>query len=158
MKKRIVCLLLCVVMLCATVFTASSCSKPPEYAEIESRFIELVEASYEVNKLLFGEGLPTYERVYDPWDDMQAYEMKNEEGKSYYVYYYTATDETLGDIAVYRTGYGVSRKEGCVQIQGSADATREAVFTDAEKGVYCYEVEYTEPSAEFYYSKKDPAN
>jgi hypothetical protein len=44
----------------------AGCAKPPEYSEIEDRFIELVEASMDVNKILFGEGLETYERVYDP--------------------------------------------------------------------------------------------
>ena len=43
-----------------------SCSKPPEYSEIEARFKELVEASYAINDIFFGEGLATYERVYEP--------------------------------------------------------------------------------------------
>ena len=66
MKKRIITIILAVILLLSATTLFSSCSKPPEYAEIEDRFIELVEASYEINKVLFGNGLPTYERVYDP--------------------------------------------------------------------------------------------
>ena len=80
--KKILALILC---LCLMIPFAVSCSRPPEYAEIEARLKELVEASYQVNVLLFGDGLPTYERVYDPRSTTDVF--KDEaNGKIYYFY------------------------------------------------------------------------
>ena len=47
------------------VLSVTSCSRPPEYSEVEERFRELIEASYDLNEILFGEGLPTYEKHYE---------------------------------------------------------------------------------------------
>jgi len=41
------------VLLISSCLSIASCSKPPEYSEVEERFIELIEASYEINKVLF---------------------------------------------------------------------------------------------------------
>ena len=88
MKKRALILILALVMLISSSMTLGGCSKAPEYYEIEARFRELVEASYDVNKILFGEGLPTYERVYDR--TVSSYEIYD----SYY--YYEIDDEHEG--------------------------------------------------------------
>ncbi len=55
--KRIIALLLLSVMLLASLLL-TSCSNPPELSEIKPTIETLIENSREVNKILFGEGLP----------------------------------------------------------------------------------------------------
>ena len=90
--KKILCLLLCLCMLLPAV---TSCSKAPEYSEIEDRLKELIEASYEINEIFFGLGLATYERVTDPRASTKLYS-DEEHGVSYY--YFVIPDPTLGNI------------------------------------------------------------
>lgn len=85
--------------LCSILLTFSSCSKPPEFSEIQDRFQELVKASAPINEIFFGEGLPTYERVTDPRETTDVYE-KTETGEKFY--YYWLTDETYGSVVAYR--------------------------------------------------------
>ena len=68
--KKILSIFLCLVILSLTL---ASCGTP-DIEEIRGRMEELIEASYGVNVLLFGEGPATYERVYDPKASMQYYE------------------------------------------------------------------------------------
>ena len=95
-KKKILCLFLCILLLLPAM---TACSKPPEYAEIEGRFRELVEASQEINLLFFGEGLPTYERVIDPRSSTTVYE---DEATGQRYHYYELEDEILGRIIAFR--------------------------------------------------------
>ena len=90
--KKILCLLLCLCMLLPAV---TSCSKAPEYSEIEERLKELIDASYEINEIFFGLGLATYERVTDPRASTKLYS-DEEHGVSYY--YFVIPDPTLGNI------------------------------------------------------------
>ena len=53
MVKRIISCVVAVIMILLCLVSAASCSRPPEYDEIKDRFVELVEASYEINKVLF---------------------------------------------------------------------------------------------------------
>ncbi|HHT53365.1 MAG TPA: hypothetical protein GX011_00290 [Clostridiales bacterium] len=39
----------------------TSCSRPPELSEIYDEVVSLIEASYEINEIFFGRGLPTDE-------------------------------------------------------------------------------------------------
>ncbi len=94
--KKILCFLLCLFL---TLPILSSCSKPPEYAEIEARFRELVEASHEINTIFFGEGLPTYSRMEDPRSSTDIY-THEENGNQFQ--YYELTDEALGRIVAFR--------------------------------------------------------
>ena len=57
MKKIFSLLLLSLVLL-----TAVSCGKAPTAEEIRPTLEALVEASYEINDIFFGEGLPAIER------------------------------------------------------------------------------------------------
>ena len=41
---------------------AACASEPPALEDVRDRFTQLIEASYEVNDIFFGEGLPTYDR------------------------------------------------------------------------------------------------
>lgn len=105
--KKIFITLICLV-LCVTALT--SCGRPPEYAEVEARFIELVEASYELNEILFGKGLPTYEKHYE-----RIFDVYQDKENNKVWYYYELSDENVGDMLGYRvtekTFYVISDKE-----------------------------------------------
>ena len=51
-KKNILAAAMLVILLMSSSLSMAGCAKPPEYSEIEDRFIELVEASMDVNKIL----------------------------------------------------------------------------------------------------------
>ena len=145
-----------VFMLLSAFFSLASCSKPPEYSQIEARFKELVEASYEINKVLFGEGLPTYERVYDPWNEMEVLEQVGEDDKKSYVYYCYMTDEEYGDILAYRSGY--TSPVVYLQVLKEQAEGKTPVFVNEETGKYFYETDFVPLELDFYYSQKDPDN
>ena len=71
--KKIVALILVLAILIGSVFLIRSCSAPPKYEDIEQRFKELMEKSYDLNVIIFGDGLPTYERLSDPRDSLEVY-------------------------------------------------------------------------------------
>ena len=149
--KKILVLILC---LCLLLPFTVSCSRPPEYVEIEGRLKELVEASYQVNQLLFGEGLPTYERVYDPRSTTDVFK-DTENGKNYY--YYELNDPKLGRVVAFRSSYldGFSY----VQVLKEADDTRELYYKHPTAKAYCYLLtDYEEPTYEFFYDDEDPTD
>ena len=132
--KKLIALILTAIMLTASL---TSCGKPPEFSEIEGRLRELIEASYEINEIFFGNGLPTYERVSDPKNSMQ---ILRSEDDSRVTYYYELTDEALGRVVAYRVA---TLAYSYAQILTEPDAAREAIWTDAEQGLYVYAVDYT---------------
>ena len=69
--KKILSFLLCLILMIPSLV---GCSNPPQFSEIEGRLAELIEASAGVNDIIFGEGLETYERIYDPLDSLEYYE------------------------------------------------------------------------------------
>ena len=67
MKKQIVKMgvkLLCLCICVVSVMSFCSCGtrKAPELDEVKERFVYLIEESAEINELLFGAGIPVYER------------------------------------------------------------------------------------------------
>lgn len=58
----IIALLLCTGMIAGLASCSSSMGVPPDIEEVYDRIVEVVEASHEVNVLLFGAGLPIYPR------------------------------------------------------------------------------------------------
>ncbi len=161
--KKFLAMALCIITLTLGI---TSCSKPPEYSEIEDRLKELIDASYGVNDILFGVGLPTYERVYEK----EFSTWKNPDTNELY-YYYTITDDSLGDILAYRVtdisfyvlcdkelsgAEFIGRKEGknCYKIDyddselyyyaASSEkiAGKELIYEDKKNKLYYYEVEY----------------
>lgn len=150
MKKTFV-LILC---LCLLLPLTVSCSRPPEYAEIEGRLRELVETSYQVNQLLFGEGLPTYERVYDPRSTTDVF--KDEENSKNY-YFYELQDPKLGRVVAFRSSY--LDAFSYVQVLTEADDSRELYYKHPSAKAYCYLLtDYVEPTYEFFYDADDPAD
>lgn len=147
--KKFLALILSVFLLIPCLF---SCSRPPEYAEIEGRLKELVEASYQINQIFFGEGLPTYERVYDPRSSTDVY--RDEENDKVY-YYYEIKDPQLGRVIAFRDSY--IAPFSYLQVLKEADGTRTPYYQDPAAKIYCYLLsQYTEPDFEFFYDKSDP--
>ena len=108
--KRIVVLIVAMALLIGSVFVIRSCSAPPEYAEIEERFMELIEMSHEVNVIAFGDGLPTFQHVADPKSSTQVIHTgeyvtnsKGEEKERLIYYYFTL--ESSAKVLAYRDSY-----------------------------------------------------
>ena len=130
--------------------TLVSCGTP-DIEEIRTRMEELIETSYGVNVLLFGEGPATYERVYDPKASMKYYEADG--GQRYYYYY--IDDADVGKILAYRTkAYGDDYEY--LLVKNEADTTKSSVYQG--DGKYYYDVEYTPVEREFYYDDTFPAD
>ncbi len=164
MVKRLLLCAISLILILSSFVTLTSCSKPPEYAEIEERFIELVEASYEINKVLFGTGLPTDERIYDPWDNMKTYGRVDEngepklgkDGKQLIGYYCYFEDKDHGDLLAYRDG--ATAKTVYLQVSKAPVDGKEAVYVNTESGKYYYATDYTPKEGVRYYGNSDPAN
>lgn len=63
LSVRVCSLLLCMILLLAAVLPLSSCGKKiRDLSPYREEFKALIEASFEVNDILFGEGLPVYSR------------------------------------------------------------------------------------------------
>jgi len=157
--KRIVSLILAMISVLMIAATHVGCGNPPECAEIEGRLTELIEASYDVNEVLFGKGLPTYERVYEDTSFLDSYYRDKESKKAYYYHY--LEDSALGELLAYRSVAGKFGEYSYLQITSELRDGEEAVYIDQKKSQYYYKVEYTESFAEekeydFYYSADDP--
>ena len=148
-----------------------SCSNAPEYAEIESRFKELVEASYEINAIFFGAGLETYERVYDPKSSTEVLEIPNGDGEARKVWYYYASDDE-NKIIAYRDSYlkafsyALQSKEALNKDElmakfptaegDPAENYYSEIYADTTQGIYCYSIPYAEKHYDLYYTVADP--
>ena len=65
-KKRIFSLLMAALLAFTLISSVTSCaSKPPELELVYDRLVELIEASHEINVVMFGAGLPVYPRDTD---------------------------------------------------------------------------------------------
>ena len=126
----------------------TSCGAP-KIEEIAPRLEELIEASYGVNDILFGDGPECYERIYDPRDNMKYYDA----GDSLRYYYFYIDDKDVGKILAYRTkSYG--NEYTYLLVKDAAVDGAEAVYSDGES--YYYPIEYTYVEPEFYYNDNLP--
>ncbi len=155
--KKIICLCLCLLMLIPSL---ASCSRPPEYAEIEGRLKELIEASHEINGIFWGEGLETYERIYDPISTLQVHTVTDPEDPDTVLsrtYYYELRDEEYGRVIAFRSSY--ADPYSYVQILTERDSTREPYYVSDSGKSFCYLLEdYVEPEYEFFYEASDPSD
>lgn len=143
--KKIISLTLAILMLAGVL---TSCSAP-EYEEIEDRIIYLIEESYEVNEIIFGDGLETYERVYEPRITLYRGNEKN-------YYYYELEDEELGSIIAYRGSTDYKADYAYLLVTEDEREGDEPVFVGSD-GKYYYSIEYTEKEYDFYYTESSPA-
>ena len=155
--KKLICFCLCLLLL---VPTLASCSKPPEYAQIEDRFRELVEASYGINALFVGEGMETYERVYDPMSTLKIHTVTDPEDPDTVLsrtYYYEVTDKEYGRVIAFRSSYTAPYEY--VQVLEKEDTGRTPYYVSENGKVFCYLLkDYVEPEYEFFYDSSDPAD
>ena len=97
--KRIFSILVVFLMIFTSVFTFSSCSsEPPLLDDVKEDFCLLIEASAEINEILFGAGLPVYER-----EDEKNSELYANLASQYDKYEYVSTDSkyiTVEDIKI----------------------------------------------------------
>lgn len=154
--KKLICLFLCLVCLLPVM---TSCGKP-EYAEIEDRFKELIEASHEINVLFWGEGLETYERIYDPMSTLNVHTVTDPDDPETVLsrtYYYELRDETYGRVIAFRSSY--LDPYSYVQILETEDSDRKPYYVSESEKVFCYLLEnYKEPEYEFFYDNEDPSD
>jgi hypothetical protein len=141
--KKIMSLLLTVALLCGAVVGLSACSggNPPPLEDVYDRIVTVVEASHEVNVLLFGAGLPVYPRG-DAEDDLiHRYYGVADDGREYVTPYtkYKSIDQMQSAIAaVYSVRYRESLYE--TLFTGYADGdimtVMPARFQEDERALY----------------------
>ena len=173
---KILAVVLAFALIISSVFIIRSCSAPPDYDEIRDRVEELIEASFDVNDIVWGEGLPTYPRVTKPiWS---VYKGAEEQSGDYY-YYFVDTNKKDEKILAFRElknndapfSYAVmtSQPTDVASLAAIYPATEgvnvsEELYTeiyskinsDASKNVYLYLIPYVEKNYDFYYLSTDP--
>lgn len=176
--KRILVLVLAVALLIGSVFLFRLFSAPPSYEEVDARLRELIELSHEVNAVVFGEGLPTYERIYDPRSSTEVIRTgefvtnsSGEEVERLIYYYYTLEDEHR--VLAYRDSYlkdfsyallsdkKMTAEELKTLFPPSEGDTAEyyaEIHADEAAKQFCYIIPYVEEKHDFYYSDADDKN
>lgn len=172
-------------LIISSVFIIRSCSAPPDYEEVRARVEELIEASFDVNDVVWGEGLPTYERITDPKSSITLYKSGDtyldengaEQPLNYYYYYTLSKDYTViafreqkGTNQKYRYAYVTNQVLDAAALtalfpplplkEGETAPTDlyTEVFSNTEKGIYAYIVPFSEPHYDFYYMVSDPSD
>ena len=115
--KRILTLLLAVLMLAGSAVGLASCSASepaPDIDQVYDRLVQVIEASHEVNVLLFGAGLPVYPRG-DAEDELvHRYYGVADNGQQFvtpYAKYASIAEMQAAIAAVYSTEYRESLYE-----------------------------------------------
>ena len=144
-KQRIISTVLALLMLAGMVAGLSACSasyaEPPDIDEVYDRLVEVIEASHEVNVLLFGAGLPVYPRG-DAEDELvHRYYGVTDNGQEFvtpYAKYGSIAEMQAAIAAVYSTEYRESLFE--TLFTGYADkglsVMMPARFSEDEKALY----------------------
>ena len=173
------------VLIISSVFIIRSCSAPPDYEEVRERVEELIEASFGVNDIVWGEGLPTYERILDPKSSLKLYESGETyvdgDGKTQPLnyYYYFIPDSEIKIVAFrlqkdvkadYRyafISYSEAKADFIAELfpffpsedgeTAPSDLYTE-VFSDAQSDIYAYLIPYVEAKVDFYYMSTDPTD
>lgn len=168
---KILAVVLAFALIISSVFIIRSCSAPPDYEEIRARVEELVEASFDVNTIVWGEGLPTYPRVTKPiWS---VYKGAGEQSLDYY-YYFVDTNKKDEKIVAFRElknndakfSYAVMTSQptdaaSLAAIYPAAEGVSVSeelyseLYSDAAKNVYLYLIPYSERNYDFYYTDSD---
>ena len=176
---RIIALVVGIILIISSLFIIRSCSAPPEYSSIRTRLEQLVEASYEVNEIIWGKGLPTYERVSDPRSSLELYKTDktytSNDGKELplnYHYYYPISSEYT--VIAYRrekdykadfryallTDKEYDATALALLFPATAQGTEESYYTelyaDETSGKRAYSIPFTEKKYDFYYTAADP--
>ena len=175
---RIIALVVGIILIISSLFIIRSCSAPPEYSSIRTRLEQLVEASYEVNEIIWGKGLPTYERVSDPRSSLALYKTDktytSDDGKELplnYHYYYPISSEYT--VIAYRREKDYKADFRYVLLtdkeydatalallfpaeQGMEESYYTELYADETSGKRAYSIPFTEKKYDFYYTAADP--
>ena len=167
-------------LIISSIFIFRACTAPPEYEEIRARVEELIEASFDVNDVVWGEGLPTYERVEAPilkhYKTDKTYIDNGEEKQLNYYYKYLSESEDMSVIAYceqHLSGDGKNFRYACVtntptdvetlsarfplaEGEDAFEGLYSSVFSDETAGKYAYAIPYVEKKYEYYYTVGDP--
>lgn len=179
---KITALVLVLALLVGSIFFIRSCSAPPEYEEIEQRFKELIEKAHDANVIIFGDGLPTYERVNDPRDSVSVhntgefYTDKNGNDVQRKVWYYYTLDKEKTVVGFrdsylkeFSYAYVAHSEQTAEQLAALFPAIEELkapegkqfyteLYRSADGKDISYLVPYAEPKYDFYYTSQDPAD
>ena len=176
---KVAAVLLVLAIIVSSVFALRSCSAPPDYETMRARVEELIEASFDVNDVVWGEGLETYERVAYPtrtlWESGKTYVDENgaEKPLNYYYYYALGAND---EIVAYRAqsskadfSYAlVSAVELDKQslearyplAEGEAASAElySKLYTSENGKQHVYLIPYVEPAYDLYYVSSDPTD
>ena len=186
MKKRLIAVILAMVLVLGGLGTFLVVrhvrnNRPPELDAIRERIEILITASHEINEIFWGAGLPTYPRVYATYYPRQPFYLTqsgsnfafSEAETEIEMYYYTFTDEVVGEIIAYqfcrRLGDGeyIDIQTGEALTVGKVGnyryakkttapvAGEEALFVRGDNYYYALP-DYREPEPEFTYTSADP--
>lgn len=131
------------------LLTLTACSAAPTAEEITPRLRELVEASYSINDIFFGEGLPTYPRVEKLTDQPLSYDAEHD---AYYLFF---TDKTYGEMCMY---YNKTNSEYIFMTVSPSGSEANGDSYVAPDGRVFTPVDYTEPEVEYVYTDDDAPN
>lgn len=182
---KVVAVALAFVLIISSIFIIRSCSAPPDYEEVRERVEELIEASFDVNDIVWGEGLPTYPRIVDPKSSLTLYETgetyvdSNGKEQPLNYYYYHVPDSEFRVVAFRREkdfkadyryafiSYGEAKADFVAELfpffpseegEAAPEDLYTEVFADAETNNYAYLIPYSEFKVDFYYMPTDPSD
>ena len=182
MKKalKIIAFVLAGVLILCSLFIVRACSAPPEYSEIRERVEELIKASHDVNEVVWGKGLETYERVFDPISSLDIYPEKklfleltegDDTSTVRYNYYRVlnaehtiyAFREESNEVKPYRFAYLSEEKLDKDKLKelfpSAEDDENESyyseVYSDEESGKVAYRIPYEDNNKYYFYRTSD---
>lgn len=134
------------------MITLPGCAgKAPAVEQLLPCLGELIEASYQVNEIFFGSGLPTYPRVEKLTDRPLEYD---EATGAYYLFF---TDETYGDMLMYYDRESFEYKFYRIFPAGSnSNGVDDYIAEDGR--VFAPMNDYVEPEVEYVYTDDDIEN
>ena len=142
MKKFITSLLAVCLLLSVTSLASCARSAPPPLEEVYDELVDVIEASHEVNVLLFGAGLPVYPRGTAEDELIHRYYGVNDDGNLYVTPYakYSHVEEMREAIAaVYGSQYRESLYESVFTghaISENVNTVLPARYTQIENRLY----------------------
>ncbi len=135
MLKKIALRLICAALFAIVALTSLVSCAPPKLDEVRGEFEALIEASFEINDILFGDGLSVY-------GDLQY----DKERELYYTFYYTKADGAL--CAYYdkeAKKYKVLRVETVAE---GDDVPTNYVYSEGQRYFFETDLEYVDDNKE----------
>ena len=146
--KKIISVFLIVSML-FTTFMMGSCAsrRAPKLEEIYDRVVELIEASYEVNSIFYGEGLPYYDRTLSIYKELYSDYTKVGYTKNYNIVSQQSKYQTIGAIKLAAEAvYSAELLENSVY----PSAFEGVIVPDIHTGVHSSDARYLESNDDLY--------